>query len=107
MTPFGNLGSGLPFEQPPPAITAYRLLPERSSSPLGAKATLATPIWSPPSCVSDEGSPSATVVRVPAGLMREIRAVMLLLTGPSGGGSCRVGHRVSVVVIPVRPASAT
>src|SRR5450631_86428 len=69
---------GLPCEQPPPPTTAY-------SSP-SKNTTSATPIV-PPAILKVEGNPAATVVRVPLGLILEIRAFGPPVQGPTGEGT--------------------
>src|SRR6202790_4823024 len=69
---------GFPCEQPPPLTTAYN-----SSS---KNTTSATPIV-PPAGLKVEGNPEATVVRVPLGLILEIRAFGPPVQGPGGVGT--------------------
>src|SRR5450631_2745485 len=87
---------GLPCEQPPPLTTAY-------SSP-SKNTTSATPIV-PPAGLKVEGNPEATVVRVPLGLILDIRAVSPPVQGPGGVGTWV--HSPAVLVVPPVPASAT
>src|SRR6202041_1626406 len=93
---------GLPCEQPPPPINAYR-------SP-SKNATSATPMvpLTPPGPMVTEGNPEATVVTFPLGLILEIRAVNPPVYGPGppgAPGTC--GHCPLVLFPPPVPASAT
>src|SRR5215469_8196175 len=75
-TPFGIFG--LPCEQPPPVISAYRVpfMNSRSATPS---------VWACPPTA--EGSPLATVVRFQFLSNFEIRAVRPPLYGPTGPGT--------------------
>ena len=53
-----------------------------------------------------DGSPDATVVRVPPS-MREMRLVVPLNRGPIGGATCVQSPAVDVVFPGIVPASAT
>src|SRR6185312_15977251 len=89
---------GLPCEQPPPATSAYSV-PSRN-------ATSATPMRSPIASWVD-GNPLATVEIVELWtLIREIRAELPPLYGPTTGPGTW-GHCPTVLLLPPRPASAT
>src|ERR1700729_2147301 len=99
-TPLGRVG--LPCEQPPPPISAYR-------SPF-KKTTSATPMvpLTPIGPMVTEGNPVATVVTLPLELILEIRPVGPPVSGPGppGPGGTWV-HWPMVLVVPPVPASAT
>src|SRR5580704_13260266 len=98
--PLGFLG--LPCEQPPPPISAYRSPSKNTTS-----ATPMVPL-TPPGPMVTEGNPEATVVTLPLGLILEIRAVSPPVSGPGppgGPGTCT--HCPAVLTVPPVPASAT
>ena len=68
------------------------------------KATSATPFTSPIAATA-EGKPNATVLRLPCGPIREMRAVCPLVYEPTGGTTCL--HCPAVEWVPPLPASAT
>src|ERR1700728_1065025 len=93
---------GLPCEQPPPPISAYR-------SP-SKNTTSATPMvpFIPPGPMVTEGKPEATVVTFPLGLTLEIRPVSPPVSGPGPPGAPGTWtHCPTVLVVPPVPASAT
>src|SRR6476469_10400646 len=89
--------SGCPCEQPTPIIT-YILLSENAMSAGPSTA----PVW-----LRADGSPSATVVRLPAIVTREIRPVNPPVHGPIGAGTYWHCPTVAVSFPPCGPASAT
>src|SRR6266851_9780692 len=88
-----------PWEQPAPANIAYSVLP--------TKATSATPLFKPPKAgeVWVEGNLSATLVRVPSGLILEIRAVNPPVYGQTG--EITWSHNPTLDKVPPAPPSAT
>src|SRR6266567_3950914 len=88
-----------PCEQPAPAKIAYSVLPinATSATPL-TKLPVAGEVWL-------EGKLSATVVRIPSGVILEIRDVKSPVYGPTGGTTW--SHNPILDNVPPAPPSAT
>src|SRR5690349_21409472 len=86
-TALASAGSACPWEQPPPAISAYNWPLKNSTS--------ATPN-SPAAGAKDDGKLSATVVRTPFESILDTRPLLPPPHGPTGGGTCRHWPTVEV-----------